>query len=59
MDGVTHADRCGYFDAGETTTAWYVGEQVFMVAGTDERGVMAKFLHSTGVRKTGLGARFF
>ena len=30
-----------------------------MVAGTDERGVMAKFLHSTGVRKTGLGARFF
>ena len=21
MDGVTHVDRCGYFDAGETTTA--------------------------------------
>ena len=54
MDGATHVDRCGYFDADETTAARCVGEQVFMVAGADERGVTAQFLHGTGVRKTGV-----
>ena len=49
MYGATQINHIRHFDADETTAARGVGQQVFVVAGTNKRGVATKFLHAATV----------
>ena len=58
VDGDIRFDGSRHFDANETAATAGVGEQIFLVAGTYERGVTAYLLDGVSVRFPQVGNRF-